>query len=168
MPQTLSSHVDTTSATLKSISLTHSAQHDTITSNRTSRRRKTGNKGHSRSHNNQSQPNNTNLIYAPKSTLQTSTHAPQYTRHSPPARSWVGPPPKRSTPLTNPQTPTTRFSLFISRNQHTTPQLHVYLTPYVCHWCPRTSHCQHFVPGIDSQLVPQCADATISSDILPK
>ena len=54
IPQTLPSHVDTTSTTQKSTSSIHSSQHETITSNLTSKRQKTGNKDHSRSHTNPS------------------------------------------------------------------------------------------------------------------
>ena len=76
MPQTLSSHVDTTSATQKSTSSIHSSQHDTITSNLTPKHRKTGNKDNARSHTTPSQPNTANLIYTPNSISQASTPAP--------------------------------------------------------------------------------------------
>ena len=83
MSQTLSPHMDTTSATQKSTSSIHLSQQDTITSNRTSKRRKTNNqnKNRSRAYTDIPQPNTANIIYAPNLTPQASTHAPHYNRN---------------------------------------------------------------------------------------
>ena len=117
MLKTLPSHVDTTSTTQKSTSSIHSSQQDTITSNRTNKRRKPN---HNKRNDNRVPPhgapnqhNNAHNIYAPNSTPQATTNAPPYDHNHPPTSTWGGPPPQRLTPQPNPHTPTSHFSPYI-------------------------------------------------------